>query len=65
MADNIKDLRRLVIKAFHMDEVEWGEHNDITPDGKMAINQETEFVISGGWSRHYAPSSFKLKATNR
>ena len=37
----------------------------ITPDGKMTINQETEFVISGGWSRHFAPSSFKLKATNR
>ncbi len=35
----------------------------ITPDGKMVINQEAEFVISGGWSRHYAPSSFKLKAT--
>ena len=34
----------------------------ITPDGKMAINQEAEFIISGGWSRHYAPSSFKLKA---
>ena len=34
----------------------------ITPDGKMVINQEAEFIISGGWSRHYAPSSFKLKA---
>ena len=35
----------------------------ITPDGKMVINQEAEFVISGGWSRHYTPSSFKLKAS--
>ena len=35
----------------------------ITADGQMVINQEAEFVISGGWSRHYAPSSFKLKAT--
>ena len=35
----------------------------ITPDGKMVINQEAEFIISGGWSRHYAPSSFKLKAS--
>ena len=35
----------------------------ITPEGQMVINQEAEFVISGGWSRHYAPSSFKLKAT--
>ena len=37
----------------------------ITPEGEMAVNQETEFVISGGWSRHYAPSSFKIKGTNR
>lgn len=37
----------------------------ITPDGNMAVNQEAEFVISGGWSRHYAPSSFKIKGTNR
>lgn len=35
----------------------------ITPEGKMVINQEAEFIISGGWSRHYAPSSFKLKAS--
>lgn len=34
----------------------------ITPDGTMAINQEAEMCISGGWSRHYAPASFKIKA---
>lgn len=37
----------------------------ITPDGTMAVNQEAEFVVSGGWSRHYHPTSFKLKGTNR
>ena len=37
----------------------------ITPDDKMVVNQEAEFVIAGGWSRHYAPSSFKIKGTNR
>ncbi len=37
----------------------------ITPDNEMVVNQEAEFVISGGWSRHYAPSSFKIKGTNR
>ncbi len=35
----------------------------ITPDGKMAVNMEAEFTISGGWSRHYAPASFKIKAS--
>ncbi len=36
----------------------------ITADGQMAVNQEAEMTISGGWSRHYAPASFKLKARN-
>jgi len=35
----------------------------ITPDNTMAVNQEAEFTISGGWSRHYHPSSFKIKAS--
>lgn len=35
----------------------------ITPDGRMTLNQEAEMCISGGWSRHYAPASFKIKAT--
>lgn len=34
----------------------------LTADGRMVVNQEAEFCISGGWSRHYAPSSFKIKA---
>ena len=37
----------------------------ITPADGMVVNQEAEFVISGGWSRHYAPSSFRIKGTNR
>lgn len=34
----------------------------ITADNKMVVNQETQFYISGGWSRHWAPTSFKIKA---
>ena len=34
----------------------------ITADNKSVINQETQFYISGGWSRHWLPSSFKIKA---
>ena len=40
MADEIRDLRRLVIKAFHMTDVEWGDHNDITVDGHMTVSKE-------------------------
>lgn len=34
------DLRRLVIKAFHMTEVELGEENKVTMDGKITFSQE-------------------------
>ena len=40
MAEQVKDLRRLVIKAFHMTDVEWGEHNDINVDGHMTVSKE-------------------------
>ena len=32
----------------------------------MAVNQEMDFEVNGGWSRHFAPaSSFKLKSDKR
>ena len=34
----------------------------LTADGKMVINQETSFEVSGGYSRHFAPASFKVQA---
>lgn len=36
----------------------------LTSNNQMVINQEAEFCVAGGWSRHYQPSSFKLKARN-
>ena len=40
MAANDIELRRLVIKAFHMTEVEMGDENKITTTGKMTINND-------------------------
>ena len=34
----------------------------ITPEGGMVVNQEVDFAMCGGWSRAWAPHSFKLKA---
>ena len=34
------ELRRLVIKAFHMTDVEFGDENKITTDGKMTLNND-------------------------
>lgn len=37
----------------------------ITADGKSSVNQEATFYVAGGWSRHWPPTSFKLKAEKR
>lgn len=39
MAEQIKDLRKLVIKAFHMNNVVWGEKNDIAIDGCVTVSR--------------------------
>ena len=40
MAANDIELRRLVIKAFHMTEVEMGDEHKITTGGKMTLNND-------------------------
>lgn len=37
----------------------------IKTDGTVAINQETDFAMVGGWSRAYTPHSFKIKAAKQ
>jgi len=37
----------------------------IGTDGECKLNQEATFYVCGGWSRHWAPTSFKLKAEKR
>lgn len=34
----------------------------LTQDGQMAVNQEADFAMCGGWSRAWTPHSFKIKA---
>ena len=34
------DLRRLVIKAFHMNDVEMGDHNSVGYNGMMTVSKE-------------------------
>ncbi|MCP1102900.1 D-proline reductase (dithiol) PrdD [Aequitasia blattaphilus] len=39
MSQKAIDLRRLVIKAFHIDQVEFGEENRVTTDGKLVLDK--------------------------
>ena len=48
MAEEVRDLRKLVIKAYHMQDVEWGAHNDITADGHMTVSKETLKKLTAG-----------------
>ena len=44
MIDEIKKLRRLVIKSYHITDIQMGECDDITVDGKMIVSKE---VVEG------------------
>ena len=48
MAEKEIDLRRLVIKAFHMTDVEWGEYNNITTDGHMTQQRDDRSACCTG-----------------
>ena len=54
------------------DPVNWNQPWDrpvnfsfITPDGKMAFNQDANISVSGGWTRMIDPRSMKLKANKK
>ena len=54
------------------DAVNWNQPWDrpvnfsyITPDGKMAFNQDANISVSGGWTRMINPRSMKLKANKK
>ena len=44
------ELRRLVIRAYHMDDVEFGDENKITTDGKMTITKDGLDALAAKYS---------------
>ena len=40
------DLRRLVIKAFHMNDVEMGDHNSVGYNGMMTVSKRDYPITS-------------------
>lgn len=40
MEEKEKQLRRLVIKAFHISDVHMGTENNVTPDGVLSVNKD-------------------------
>lgn len=42
MSQEVRDLRRLVIKAFHIENIEAGSENEVSPDGKMKVHAGIE-----------------------
>lgn len=47
MSNAEKDLRRLVIKSYHMDEIEYGVENRVNVDGIISVSKDVErFLIN-------------------
>ena len=41
MGEETKELRRLVIKAYHVREVQWGSENEVTENGILTVDKES------------------------
>ena len=52
MGEETKELRRLVIKAYHVREVQWGSENEVTENGILTVDKES----SGRYKRGKAVS---------
>ena len=45
MGEETKELRRLVIKAYHVREVQWGSENEVTENGILTVDKESSGTI--------------------
>ena len=58
------ELRRLVIKAFHMDDVEFGDENKITTGGKMTITKNGLDALAAKHSEVIEKIDIQIKNTH-
>ena len=45
MGEETKELRRLVIKAYHVREVQWGSENEVTENGILTVDKESSGTL--------------------
>lgn len=58
MENSEKELRRLVIKSFHMKQIAFGEQNNITTDGTLTVNRE---CIRDTWEKERLIESVNIE----
>ena len=53
MAEEKKELRRLVIKAYHVREAKWGEENKLEENGVLTVDKDSADRYKRGKERIY------------
>lgn len=60
MGEESKQLRRLVIKAYHIKKVEWGEKSQVAENGVMKVDKETAGRYKCGKEEYISDISFRI-----
>ena len=60
MGEETKELRRLVIKAYHVREVQWGSENEVTENGILTVDEESSGRYKRGKEEYISDISFRI-----
>ena len=60
MGEETKELRRLVIKAYHVREVQWGSENGVTESGILTVDKESSGRYKRGKEEYISDISFRI-----
>lgn len=60
MGADVKELRRLVIKAYHINSVEWGSENKVMETGTMFVNRESLEGYKKGEEQYISDISIRI-----
>lgn len=60
MGEETKELRRLVIKAYHVREVQWGSENEVTENGILTVDKESSGRYKRGKEEYISDISFRI-----
>ena len=60
MGEETKQLRRLVIKAYHIREAMWGEENKVEESGVLTVDKESADRYKRGKEDYISDISFRI-----
>lgn len=60
MGEEVKELRRLVIKAYHVQDVQWGSENKVAENGTLTVDKDSTARYKSGKEEYISDISFRI-----